>query len=75
MGYKSKTYDKGYGIMMGNMLGNPLRTCWKQNDNFMGTHWEQQKSNTTTLPPLLQNHVFFMALATSITISMTYVTE
>jgi len=42
------------------MLGNPLRTCWKQNDNFMGTHWEQQKIQHHHHPsPTLTKPCFF----------------
>jgi hypothetical protein len=27
-----------------------VRSYWEHSDNFLGTHWEQQKSNTRTLP-------------------------
>jgi hypothetical protein len=46
MGVKSGT--------IGNILGNRLGTrgmCWECIENLMGTHWEQQKSNTSALRP------------------------
>ncbi len=36
--------------MLGNSLGT-LGTCSEPIVNFMGTHWEQQKSNTCTPSP------------------------
>jgi hypothetical protein len=46
MGVKSGTI----GNVSGNTLGT-RGTCWECIENLMGTHWEQQKSNTSPLPP------------------------
>jgi hypothetical protein len=62
IGYKSKTEGTGYGIkweLLGTSWGTHwkleehienLQICWKQSEIFMGTNWEQQKSNTPALP-------------------------
>ncbi len=40
---------------LGEHAGNSLGMWWEHCENFMGTHWEQQKSNTTALPQKKKN--------------------